>query len=467
MPRMPHETRAQLEAFKAVKVKHPRLDEVDQQVTQAIDEHAGYTHLLLYGPSGVGKSTVIRRIAERFCAEEPNPVRVPVVLVEARPSDTGTYVRLDYYRQVLLALKAHVVVKELLVNITTASTPTRGARHVTEWLDLREAVEHALARLDVKAVVIDEAQHLMQVAPPLKPTDQLDWLKSMTNRTNVLHVLVGTYDLFDFRNLHGQAARRGRDLHFPRYHVDIASERQEFVGALRYLLEHVPLTCDVSALLARWRWFADCSLGCVGILKDWLVQTVAATLGEVGSALTLEALTQHALQPAQRVRLEVDARAGEQKVAVGNAASHEQLQALLGLASPVSHASPPLPVPQALSEPDTYAVLQPETRSQEPVRRRGRVGVRAPARDPVGGAASETLPSKCTFAGAVEVEPMRLRQAETRALECPACGAVRTVLLHRDVVRFPPHQLLRTRTTKDVTRWIRQGTVWTLWEKPR
>jgi AAA domain len=198
------------------------------------------------------------------------------------------------------------------------------SRSVTEWLDLREAVEQALARLQVQAVVIDEAQHLMQVAAPHKPADQLDWLKSMTNRTNVLHVLVGTYDLFDFRNLHGQAARRGRDLHFPRYHVDTASERQEFVGALHYLLEHVPLTCDVSTLLARWRWFADCSVGCVGILKDWLVHTMAATLGTAGPTLTLEALTHHALQPAQRVRLEVDARAGEHKVELGNATSHEQ-----------------------------------------------------------------------------------------------------------------------------------------------
>jgi AAA domain len=466
MPRLTQETRAQLEAFKAVKVKHPRLDEVDQQVTQAIDEHAGYTHLLLYGPSGVGKSTVIRRITERFCAEEPHQAHVPVVLVEARPSDTGTYVRLDYYRQVLLALKAHVVVKELLVNITTAPTRTRGSRHVTEWLDLREAVEQALARLHVKAVVIDEAQHLMQVAPPLKPADQLDWLKSMTNRTNVLHVLVGTYDLFDFRNLHGQAARRGRDLHFPRYHVDSASERQEFVGALRYLLEHVPLTCDVSALLAHWRWFADCSLGCVGILKDWLIQTVAATFGEASPALTLEALTQHALQPAQRVRLEVDARAGEHKVEVGNTTSHEQLQALLDIASRLSLASPPPPVRQALPEPATPTNPPSDARPTDPAKRRGRVGVRAPTRDPVGGGASAALPPKCAFAGAVDVEPRRLRQAETRALECPACGAVRTVHLHRDVVRFPPHQLLRTRTTKDVTRWIRQGTVWTLWEKP-
>src|SRR5216683_5665970 len=437
MPRLTHEAHTQLEAFKAVKVKHPRLDEVDQHVTQALDEHAGYTHLLLYGPSGVGKSTVIHWIAERFCADEPNQARVPVVLVEARPSDTGTYVRLDYYRQVLTTLKAHVVVKELLVNITTAPKPTRGSRHVTEWLDLREAVEQAVARLQVQAVVIDEAQHLMQVAAPHKPADQLDWLKSMTNWTHVLHVLVGTYDVFDFRNLHGQAARRGRDLHFPRSHVDTTSERQEFVGALRYLLEHVPLTCDVSALLARWRWFADCSLGCVGILKDWLVQTVAATLGDADPALTLEALTRHALQPAQRVRLEVDASAGEHKVAVGNATSYEQLQALLGPpAHPRSAPLSPL-VPPALPGPGAPSSSSPDARPPETARRRRSVGRRAPARDPVGDTAPAALPPKCTFAGMVDIEPRHLQHRETYTIECPACGAVRAVSLQGGVVRFP------------------------------
>ena len=465
MARMTAETRRHVEGFKAVKVKHPRLDEVDQQVTQAIDEHAGYTHLLLYGPSGVGKSTVVRRIAERFCADDPHPARVPVVLIEARPSDTGTYVRLDYYRQVLLALKAHVVVKELLVNITTAPTPTRGSRSGTEWLDLREAVEHALERLHVQAVVIDEAQHLMQIAAPLKPTDQLDWLKSMTNRTNVLPVLVGTYDLCDFRNLHGQAARRGRDIHFPRYRVDTVTERQEFVGALRYLLEHVPVPCDVSALLAHWRWFADCSVGCVGILKDWLVQTVAATLGEAGATLTLDALTRHALQPAQRVRLEVEARAGEHKVEVGHATSSEQLQALLG--PPTHPRSAPLSplVPPALPGPGAPSSSSPDARPPETARRRRSVGRRAPARDPVGDTAPAALPPKCTFAGMVDIEPRHLQHRETYTIECPACGAVRTVSLQGGVVRFPTHQPLRTRTTKDVTRWIRQDTVWTLWEK--
>ena len=69
MSRMTHEMRSLLSAFKAVRVKHPRLEEVDRAVTQAIYEHASYAHLMLYGPSGVGKSTVMHRVTER-CIDE-------------------------------------------------------------------------------------------------------------------------------------------------------------------------------------------------------------------------------------------------------------------------------------------------------------------------------------------------------------------------------------------------------------
>src|SRR5690349_16000542 len=116
MARLTPEARAKLDAFKAVKVRHPHLDAADRLLSHAIEEHAGYTHALLYGPSGVGKSTVTRRIAERFVASESDRAVVPVVWVEARPSDTGVYARLDYYRQVLTALREHVAVKDQLMN---------------------------------------------------------------------------------------------------------------------------------------------------------------------------------------------------------------------------------------------------------------------------------------------------------------------------------------------------------------
>src|SRR5437868_3928509 len=176
MARMTHEARTQIEALKAVKVKQPHLEAVDRLLTQAIEEHAGYSHLWVYGPSGVGKSTVTRSVTSRFVTEELNRAIVPVVWVEARPSDTGVYARLDYYRQVLSRLREHAAVRDRLMNLALETRPSRKMVDAAEWLDMREAVEYALERLQVKAVVIDEAQHLLQVTTPLRPLDQLNWL---------------------------------------------------------------------------------------------------------------------------------------------------------------------------------------------------------------------------------------------------------------------------------------------------
>ncbi|HEU5097938.1 MAG TPA: ATP-binding protein [Roseiflexaceae bacterium] len=455
MARIAPEARIQLETFKGVKVKHPRLEEVDVAVSQAIDEHAGYTHVLLYGPTGVGKSTVTRRITERFLAEETNRAVVPVVWVEARPADTGTYARLDYYRQVLSALREHVAVKDRLMNLALSAKPSRHLRDAAEWLDLREAVEYALERLQVKAVVIDEAQHLMRVAAPHRPVDQLDWLKSITNRTNVLHVLVGPYELFDFRNLNGQAARRGRDVHFPRYRVEYKDERLAFVGALRYLLAHMPIGCDVEQLLGRWRWFAESSVGCVGILRDWLVTTVAALIVEEQPTLTLEALERFALQPAQRVRLEIDARTGEQHVESGNSTSQQQLQALLRL--PTSSASA-----SSTSVPRVTERTVPAATSAAPQRSGGRRGVRAPQRDRVGESAPQVEARRCTFAEVLPLSAAEMVAAGVTKVECPECATVRTLQPRGVTVRFPSHQRRKTRTASSETRWIREGEAWTI-----
>src|SRR5579863_4525738 len=99
------------------------------------------------------------------------------------------------------------------------------------------------------------------------------------------------YALFGFRNTSGQLARRGRDIHFARYHVENKEERIAFVAALKYLLERVPLEVDLNTSLSRWRWWATGCVGCIGVLKDWLVDIVAATLIQNGTSLTEVVLT--------------------------------------------------------------------------------------------------------------------------------------------------------------------------------
>lgn len=456
---MTPEMRAKLQAFKTLKVKHPRLEEVDRAVKRAIYEHASYSLLTLFGASGAGKSTIAKHITESCMEAEPNRAIVPVVFVEAHASDIGPYIRLDYYRQVLMQLRNHAAVKDHLMNLALSPKLGRKPSDAAEWLDLRDAVIYALERLQVKAVIIDEAQHLMRVEPPIKPVDQLDWLKGMTNRTNVLHILVGNYDLYDFRNLSGQAARRGRDLHFPRYHLDEQSECEEFVGALRYLLENAPLICDVEALLLQWQWFAEWCIGCVGILRDWIVDTVAALCEEGKTTLTIEALKEYALQPDQRVRLEMEARAGERKVEAGKAKSEQQLQELTANPTKTPKASPDTTassIPQTETTQTKASVSDPPPKTSKASKIE-----RAAGRDPVGTAVQEKTTTKCVFSGrVVEISLKNIKDTGIRSVECPECFSMRSMTTQGETIRYPSHDPRKTRKPNHEPRWVRREEIW-------
>src|SRR6266571_3346283 len=255
MAKLSPEARAQLDAFKAVIVKHAHLQTVADQLSLWVEEHTEATHVLLCGPGGVGKTTALQVVAERFTREEVDRFVVPILLLEPIPPDQGPYLRLDYYWQIINALKEHLLVKELLgsvAHIMVAPKATRSKLGAIDWLKMRQVAEQALIRARVKAVFADEGHRLMQGDGSHSVDEQLEWLKSLSNRTNVLHVLAGPYALFGFRNTSGQLARRSRDIHFARYHVENKEERTAFVAALKYLLERVPLTCDLNALLSRW-----------------------------------------------------------------------------------------------------------------------------------------------------------------------------------------------------------------------
>ncbi len=259
------ELTSKLTHFKEYAVSHPQLLQVDKVLMQAIQEPAGFAHVLIYGPSGVGKTTMIRQISRRLNEILPaaatvgvaspsenrssyrhaSPDPVPLLLLETRPPDGGAFNRADYYRTALKLLGEPFYERRLLVDIDTEQTiekKGRGRSKATQFNDspeLRHALEAAMAKRGVRAVILDEAQHLMKIgsgASGGKLLDQLDWIKSMTNVTGVLHILIGTYELLNFRNLSGQASRRGLDLHFPRYLFQHEQDRQDFQGVLSILL---------------------------------------------------------------------------------------------------------------------------------------------------------------------------------------------------------------------------------------
>ena len=336
---------------------------------------------------------------------------------------------------------------------------------------MRQVAEQALIRAQVRAVFADEAHRLMQGDGSHSVDEQLEWLKSLSNRTKVLHVLAGPYALFGFRNTSGQLARRGRDIHFARYHVTDKDERTAFVAALKYLLERVPLHVDLPAHLARWRWASGC-VGCIGVLKDWLVDAVAATLVQNGTGLTEEILTKTMPHPARRLSLEMEARAGEHRVAMHDSESAKQFQALVkkpakavtGKTEQTSGAPPGSPPAVQRGQETMSGGSSLPLPHVAPKPAKQRVGQRAPERDPVGetSAPDGGQAIGCSFTERISVTLSQIEEARVSLFECPTCLAVRDIKSKGDRVKFPWHPRRKTTTPHQGLRWVKRESAWRL-----
>jgi hypothetical protein len=188
-------------------------------------------------------------------------------------------------------------------------------------------------------------------------------LKSLGSQTGVLYILVGTYDLFNFGKLNGQIARRCLPVHFPRYQLEREADCVEFQSALLELLRRIPLTCDTERWVTNhWLYFYECSVGCIGVLKDWLLRAVSTALDDGLTRLSLDCVQDHALPVDIYRQMTLDAYEGEQRLN-HTASNREHVWRLLQggeLIAPV----PPLPpretspLPNGSPVPET---LQPET----------------------------------------------------------------------------------------------------------
>ena len=87
---------SRLEYFRSFTMAHPRLKEVDIALREAIREPAGASLIFVYGPTGVGKTTLRNRVENQLKESlipllEQDPGRVPVVSIEAAAPDSTRF----------------------------------------------------------------------------------------------------------------------------------------------------------------------------------------------------------------------------------------------------------------------------------------------------------------------------------------------------------------------------------------
>jgi energy-coupling factor transporter ATP-binding protein EcfA2 len=325
--------------FQSYTLAHPRLVSARDSLVNAIHEVPPNTLIVLLGPTGVGKSTLRAKIEQLLAAEmlstlELDPGRLPSVSVECIAPESGNFSWRDHFRRLLLQMDEPLV--DYKIN---PAAPVRIGDGAARFMpsaravgaEYHHAVERALSFRRPAAVLIDEAQHLSKMGSGRKLSDQLDVLKSLANRTSTVHVLIGTYELLAFRNLSAQLSRRSVDIHFPRYRTDNAEDLKAFQTILRSLEQQLPLS-EAPNLLDDWEYMYERSIGCVGILKDWLMRTLISVLRRDAGVLTHKDLQAHALSVAQCDKMLSEALEGERSLEESTA-GRNRLRARLGLTS--------------------------------------------------------------------------------------------------------------------------------------
>jgi hypothetical protein len=304
---------------------------------------------------------------------EATPGRLPVVSVECIAPESGTFNWRDHFVRLLLQMDEPLVDRK-----RNLEDPVRAGDRVMSFMPstraagaaYHHATEQALRFRRPVAVLLDEAQHLARTGSGRRLSDQLDVIKSIANRTDTVHVLFGTYELLAFRNLSAQLSRRSVDIHFPRYRADDPKDREMFLNVVRSFEQHLPLS-QPPDLVRDWEYLYERSIGCVGVLKDWLVRALTGIFRRNATVLTIRDLQAHALSVSQCEKMLSEALEGEVSLLEG-AQESNRLRARLGL-NPLERP------PEKLASSLVDAGIAVWSRKQ-----RWRPGQRIPTRDVIG-----------------------------------------------------------------------------------
>lgn len=375
---------ARLDYFKAYTVAHPLLDQADKAVWNALREPAGALLVFVFGPTGVGKTTLLAHIEKRLMeaallrmAQDQN--HIPVIRLDAVAPALQQFRWADYYQRGLMALHEPLIDHKIDYHLRQpiwsskqnmfVSPRTRSRANVDE---LRLAFELALKYRQPRAVLIDEAQHLAKLARGSRLLDQLDHLKSLAVMSQTVHVLAGTYDLLVFRNLSAQLSRRSIDVHFPRYNAAKKDEQQAFQQVLLTFQRHLPLE-EPPDLVHQWKYCYARTIGSVGMLKDWLTKALDEALETGAKTITPALLEHHAVDPSRCDQMITDIEEGEQLL-THDPAADERLLIRLGLAGR-----------RTATKRKQEAGKDEEPKETSGRHRNTHIGQRSPNRDPVKG----------------------------------------------------------------------------------
>ncbi|MBI2518165.1 MAG: ATP-binding protein [Opitutae bacterium] len=298
--------------------------------------------VLVSGPTGAGKTTLREefcRALETLAAGEIaiDPEIVPYGGCAVKAPGPTAFSWKDTYLQMLRSLHHPFADSRLMAPPPDAEKAQQILKPLSPEAAQRLSNDRLFRRLQrtiqhrrPKALIFDEAQHLLRVASSQSLVNQLEHIKYIADETQTLHVLFGTYELTSLMDLSSALIRRREVVHFPRYIYDAndpAGSLEGFAKVVAEFARDLQNACDFE-LLEEVPYLYQGSVGCVGVLRDWLFRAFTKSTGAPGRKITKGILEQTILASSDRLELIKDAKAGEKYFSSRSLCDEEYLKEL-------------------------------------------------------------------------------------------------------------------------------------------
>jgi hypothetical protein len=303
---------------------------------------------------------------------EQDPDLVPITSVRTRPPDRGSFDWRELYEDTLRAFgePRALVARKKPIRPQFVTDEQLAQAPPLRRQELRLAMANCLQSRRVKVLVLDEAQHLQYVTKTQRLESQLDNLKWLADVTDTTIVLIGTYDLLNLIDLSGQLARRSTSIHFGRYHADDPVEWHQFSSAVYTFQRHLPLA-RAPQLVKHYHYLYERSLGCIGLLKEWLLEALGKALDHDEETLTLKRLD-GCVDFGKLQGIAHEAVEGDERASTRHVLSNE--------------------FRQLVKSASAFPAARPTAKQQPPASKaKGKPGKRKPKRDPVEPTLSEAV----------------------------------------------------------------------------
>lgn len=275
---------AKQEAFYNVRVRHPAMDALLDDLMPLLVPHSESNIIVITGATGAGKSTLTRNLLASLVKDfaglmGADKSSVPLVAVEAYANGDTKHGFKGLFQSMAEQLKEPALDGKSLALLENGKLKMQPYARFT--IDgMRRVVQDGMKARQTRVAVIDEAAHLLRFS---KQAVVMDTLKSLSNTAGgVKWVLVGSFDLFDLICEGGQIARRAAILNLERYHVDRESDRRAFRVIVQALQAKWPCPEQTPNFVAVSDHLMEVSLGCIGLLKSILLDASAIQLRNDG-----------------------------------------------------------------------------------------------------------------------------------------------------------------------------------------